>query len=363
MFMSLKGVPKYPYGNKVVVANGISFPNRYCITANLTSPQKATMEEDASAIIKTNRKRKAGNDGSSKRTSQNDTYSHISFCKRSSSERPGSPHRFFYDSFAVVEIEASPSVVDHSALQSSTTSKNATQIVHRHLNGLCIVTAGNILQHLFTTTSSGNNNDNNANVSVSSVRYHVNASNGAQSARGKIRARKNKNKLSKDDGANNHAAFDSSNCDLTTDVNVDNNALSSHDGNVHPDDALCTITMSNGVQVGFKCCVSGTVLELNPRLAAVSVDSSGTATTSGIIGRGGEQNTKSQSNSNIAESMSFKEDGRGEIMNNAVQTKDNEVVSSSSAPMDPSLVLTDPLLDGYLAVILPRGPFPPKNSV
>jgi hypothetical protein len=328
------------------------------------------MEEDASDIIKTNRKRKASN-GGSKRTNQNDTYSHISFCKRSSSERPGSPHRFFHESFAVVEIETSPSAVDHGAIQtvptlSSTSFQNATQIVHRHLNGLCIVTAGNILQHLFTTTSS---DDNNANVvtTVSSVKYHVNASNGAQSARGKIRARKSKNKLSKDEDANNHAAFDSSKCDLTTDVNPDhdyahNNALSSHDGNVNPNDALCTITMSNGVKIGFKCCVSGTVLELNSRLAAVSVDSS-TATASCINGQGGEQSIKSQSNSNVAESMSFKEDGQGEIMNNAVQTNCNEVVSSSSAPMDPSLVLTDPLLDGYLAVILPRGPFPPKNSV
>lgn len=174
-------------------------------------------------------------------------------------------------------------------------------------------------------------------MSVLSVKYHVNASTGAQSARGKIRAKKKKLKVnSLEDGV---------------DVDQDRNDTSneSHDGNVHPKDALCTITMSNGVKVEFKCCVSGTLLELNPRLVAVDSDATAAESVNG-----------EQSKSSVADSIDWK-DGQGEI-SNAVQSK-SKVGSYSFFPVDPSLVLNDPLLDGYLAVILPKGPFPPKGSV
>lgn len=175
-------------------------------------------------------------------------------------------------------------------------------------------------------------------MSVLSVKYHVNASTGAQSARGKIRAKKKKLKVnSLEDGV-----------DVDQDGNNDP-SNESHDGNVHPKDALCTITMSNGVKIEFKCCVSGTVLELNPRL--VAVDSDATAA---------ESDNGEQSKSSVADSIDWK-DGQGEI-SNAVQSK-SKVGSYSFSPVDPSLVLNDPLLDGYLAVILPKGPFPPKGSV
>lgn len=295
--------------------------------------------EAATAAFKSNRKRKTRNE--SKLTNQNDPYSHISFIKRSSSGRPGSPHRYFDDSFAAVtccSVEAaSSSDTKQSAADSPRKSTDATQIVHRHLNGLCIVTAGDILKS-FTSSDDANH------VSVSSVKYHVNASTGAQSARGKIRARKKKVKVDND-------AFKSlkDGRDVDQDGNVNTNEC--HDGNVHPKDALCTITMSNGVKVEFKCCVSGTVLELNPRL--VAVDSSTTTA---------ESDNGVHSKSSVADSDSIDwKDGQGEITN-AVQTK-RKVGPHSCAPADTSLVLSDPLLDGYLAVILPKGPFPPKCSV
>ena len=36
-----------------------------------------------------------------------------------------------------------------------------------------------------------------------------------------------------------------------------------HDGNVLPNDTICTVTLSNGSVVQLKCCVEGTVIELN----------------------------------------------------------------------------------------------------
>ena len=39
-----------------------------------------------------------------------------------------------------------------------------------------------------------------------------------------------------------------------------------HNGNVLPNDTIYTVTLSNGNVVQLKCCVEGTVIELNNRL-------------------------------------------------------------------------------------------------
>lgn len=256
-----------------------------------------------------------------KRTRHDDAYKCVSFMKRPESGRPRSPHRYFDDSFSVTfghacaELEsdevsngigasAPTSASVHSSGTSS--SKNAVrisdttkhQIVHRHLNGLCLVTAGTILDEFRTDTS--------PTISVSSVEYHVSVSQGAQSARGKLRAKKSKCKSGKSSDA--------------PDVEM------IHNGTVQPNDALCTIRLSNGNAYEFQCCVAGTVLELNQRL----VDTRD-------VNKDGEDR-----------------DNEGDA--------DCKEAAPGRPPINPSLVLSDPLLDGYLAVILPKGRFPPNNN-
>jgi len=269
---------------------------------------------------------------------QNDTYKLISFRKRSSSGRPGSPHRYFDDSYTVSlegETDATSNnsaknqlvdvqIIDPESSSSdrheptSAANRNeqvpanqhikGNQIVHRHLNGICIVTAGTVLQRI-----AHNSGIENEAASVLSVKYHVNVSENAQSARGKLRAKKSKLKGN-----------------IISESPVHGFEII-HSGSVEPNDPLCTIMMSNGAEYIFKCCVSGTILELNRRLL-----------------------NHTTSNDAYSNAMEQTERQPGAVTQNA----DN---NASPGPVDPSLVVMDPLLDGYLAVILPRGPFPPKS--
>ena len=188
---------------------------------------------------------------------------------------------------------------------------SGNQVVHRHLNGLCIVTAGSVLEEtlLLPSIHSSNNNkeeekstnDNNVVTTITSLQYLVKASKDSQSARGKMRTKNKKQKKQKqktNDDIGHMAA---------TAAKLGQEDYNDHDGNVLPNDPLCRITLSNGRHVTLKCCVSGTILELNKRLE---------------------------------EACGTDNDGGGPL-------------SSSS------LVVQDPLLDGHLAVIMPtKGAFP-----
>ena len=194
-----------------------------------------------------------------KRKRENDLvsslYKGMSFHKRISTGRPGTPHRYFDTSYDVIEeIETT----NDSSTQ-STTSNYGCQLVHRHLNGLCIVTAGNILERsiAFPPQKIADNDDydedQNKNVEISKIKYLVKASKDSQSARGKMRVKKKKKK---------HA-----NTNTSSKEGDGNNPAESvegdHDGTVSPHTPLCRITLSNGKVVQLKCCVEGTVIETN----------------------------------------------------------------------------------------------------
>ena len=71
-----------------------------------------------------------------------------------------------------------------------------TQVVHRHPNGLCVITAGNVLElSIGGSIESDRNSDGGAPPpapTVASVRYHVSVCAYAQSARGKLHVRNKK---------------------------------------------------------------------------------------------------------------------------------------------------------------------------
>ncbi len=205
---------------------------------------------------------------------------------------------------------------DHSSestpQQSTTTCKEMIllprgnhQVVHRHLNGLCIITAGNILENYKKQDDS---------INVTSIKYVVNVGKDSQSAKGKIRARKYK-KAKKSQGLQEKW----------------------RDGIVSPQNSLCFVTLSNGKEIELKCCVAGTVIELNKRLGSV---------------HGNCEKCDNESN------------GEKSIVNQDknFRVSHEECLDEIGLVRDPSLLMRDPLLDGYLAVILPRGVFPPVKS-
>jgi len=147
------------------------------------------------------------------------------------------------------------------------------QVVHRHANGLAIVTAGATLQNVLAAKGCdgcvknesiiGIDNTAKKAVQIQNIRFNMEVSK-SQSVGGKRKRARMKN-------GNSNKIPDT----------------------VEPNDILAIVTLDNSEVIELKCCVSGTLLEINERLL------------------------KSQQND-----------------------------------ADPYL-LTDPLLDGYLAVIMP----------
>ena len=175
-------------------------------------------------------------------------YKGVKFTPIESTERPGTPHCYFRESYRVEFLQ------DDEQGESLSSPLPPPQIVHSHVNGLVVVTAGNsVMQH----------------DTVESIQLLVKKADVAsQSAASK---RKQKAKMLR--GKNVQDA-------------------------VFPKDELATVTCREAAttkSIPLRCCVWGSVLEVNPNLT-------------------------------------------------------------------PQLLQEDPLLDGYLAVILPSGPFPPKDE-
>jgi len=205
-------------------------------------------------------------------------YMNVEVNTRLSTGCPGTPHRLFESSYDVrfrqkefaVQGDA---VTSERQVAANEVSISVDQVVHRHVNGLCIVTAGETFRDILNSAG--------ADVTISNVHF-VKKESDAQSVGAKRKkAKKSKYARNKSNGKENE--MDST----------------------EPSETLAKITLSNGSVVDLKCCVLGTVLELNHRL-----------------------------------------DGK------------SEQIEECSMKTNPSLLVTDPLLDGFLAVILPTGSFP-----
>lgn len=263
-------------------------------------------------------------------------YENVLFSERPSSGRPGSPLRYFDGSYDVLfhdgcEIDFSSEsnssrkepdssifppqlklssmeqemlVGDHPA--NLTPPRGGNQVVHLHLNELCVVTAGNVLEKIMESKRNDGGYDNEGEKVADdvSIRYLVNVERDSVSAKGKLRAKNKKQKRQNTKG---------------------NEGAEYHNGNVSPETPLCRVTLSDGTSIELKCCVAGTVIELNRRLdAEIS---------------GAEHIKKVQ----VAAER---------------ETEKQEI----GAAGDPRLIFREPLLDGYLAVIMPlKGSFPPKK--
>jgi len=251
----------------------------------------------------------------SKRQTDNSTYKGISFNKRTSSGRPGSPHRYFDSSYDIfMEDTTSDNVLEATSSQQSYGIGN--QVVHRHLNGLCIISAGNVIQQELGSASNDDNKEDGI-LQIKTIKYHIQPSKDSQSARGKMRTKKKKRKKQQSIQQNNSTATAEGEVEGVDQGSSSKTEEANNDGYVSPKDTLCTVTLSNGQEIQLKCCVEGTVIEINNRLVDRSNGSS----------------------------------------------SDTSTFDSSTTQGDVSLLMKEPLLDGYLAVIMPsRGVFSPRYS-
>lgn len=327
-------------------------------------PQKHPKSDaDTTAVDGPIRKRSRRSKNNNNRNNIDDCYSNVSYQERNSSGRPGSPHRYFEHSYdvsfltdavvssaatvgtdeqIVVTAAASAATVDNEQHQQqqhqqqeeeqSTKTTAGQQVVHRHVNGLCIVTAGNVLQLATTATTSlqekpSSNADSREEsqqqqqhqqtLAISSIKYLVKVAPDAQSAKGKLRAknkkrRKNNNNSNINNDKNNSGSMKKNNIDSSSQSQAED--INNYDGEVSPTDPLCDVYLTNGTKITLQCCVHGTVIELNRRIGD----------------------------------------------NNDVGEEERNVESSKRGGGNASLLVTDPLLDGYLAVIMPnRGSYLP----
>jgi hypothetical protein len=185
-------------------------------------------------------------------------YSSFDFSPRESTGRPRSPHRFFSSSYTATfsEPDASKPTDEITRAEENSeekqtvtpTSSSVEQVVHHHVNGLCIVTAGESLPS----------------SSVQSVQFVANEAPACSAAV----KRKRQGKMMKGGKV---------------------------EDSVKPSTMIAQLVLENGETIPLYACVWGTILELNHSLT-------------------------------------------------------------------PEVLADDPLLDGYLAVILPSGKFPPKKD-
>jgi len=179
-------------------------------------------------------------------------YANFTFTPIESSGRPGTPHRYFQESYRVKQATENQSDGGQETDTAGNRQATPTQIVHKHANGLVIITAGDMLPDASTVQK------------VEFLQQQGPVANQSAGAKRKQQAKMLRGK----------------------DV----------PGTVQPTDTLARIELANGSPLEMKSCVWGSVLEINTKLASCE------------------------------------------------------------------LIEKDPLLDGYLAVILPSGPFPPRGK-
>lgn len=176
-------------------------------------------------------------------------YSSISFSPRESTGRPSSPQRFFSSSHSGTFTDQGQEEGEgtHNNGGGDASSLDITQVVHHHVNGLCIVTAGEKLP-----------------TGIQSITFVAKEAPACSAAE----KRKRQGKMLKGGKVEDSVA---------------------------PGDVIAQLKLETGETIPLYACVWGTILELNHSLT-------------------------------------------------------------------PQVLLDDPLLDGFLAVILPSGNFPPETE-
>jgi hypothetical protein len=127
-----------------------------------------------------------------------------------------------------------------------------------------------------------------------------------------------------------------------------------HDGNVEPRDPLCTVTLSDRRRLVLRCCVGGTVIEVNRRLLCPTTSSSSSSSSSASSSSTPPPPLSSYPPSPSSINIPF-------VVPGATDADGTIGLDSSCSHLCLSKLFEDPLLVGCLAVIMPakRGAFLP----
>jgi hypothetical protein len=228
-------------------------------------------------------------------------YENVSFVPIPSTGRPGTPHSLFQESYTVhwkKEQNDGAVVGDDDQVEVKDTPQQFPQIVHKHANGLVIVTAGNQFKNTASETAA-------AAKLIESVNYLIKEAPALNAGeRRKIQSKMMHNKKITDGVVNPSSIM----CRVVTTAAAV----------VAADESDEKKNETNNSGVPLYSCVWGAVMEINARLLPALLES---------------------------------------------ETQEEKIKSpNSSSAAEPNLLAKDPLLDGYLAIILPTGPFPPKEQ-
>jgi glycine cleavage system H lipoate-binding protein len=245
-----------------------------------------------------------------------EAYEGVTFTRRPSSGRPGTPHSYFEASYNVHFAEKSSTAAATTTTTTTTHSETEDkysifpqQVVHTHVNGLAVVTAG-IGSYGFPLPDASASS---LSRTIQAIDVVAQVADVAHQSAGKKRKRqsqmlkqKSKKRMNNiNSNVSSNISYDSSvvyprdvlaNVQSTTSsTSKENNKEQEEDSN-HADEMITA--SSNTTTIPLHCCVYGSILEINSRLSD-----------------------------------------------------------------HPQIIQDDPLLDGFLAIILPSGPFPPPSSI
>jgi hypothetical protein len=278
-------------------------------------------------------------------------YRPVRYSSIPSTGRPGTPHRYFAESYTLqlnddhdCDNHPTPSSVDGSGssdhkskgddnnrarmmmeAQPSTASKNLVhQVIHKHANGLAIVTVGNILKKSGISLDDDYDDKNSeiASVTVQSIEFKRQPVASHQSSAGSKRKQQARMLKGKQvlgtgrEGGGGGGIVKPTDVLAVLNVVVASSGSSTTTGGGRGDAGE---RKAKTLQLPVHAGVWGTILEINHTLLRPMSDSGS------ICCSGGS--------------------------------------TSSLARTGLQLLSEDPLLDGYLAIILPTGPFPPEQKV
>lgn len=325
-------------------------------------------------------------------------YDGITFLRRESTGRPGTPHRFFSSSYTVKNeidnIEAGTSGNDIEPKSEPPQEKKISegspseplvmppilkprelnvciphhQVIHQHKNGLVIVTAGSAIQNFLTTRTKnleGNSTTPNVDADVdSSMTTNSCKTITPDSCNVKIIDVTFPPQISdfQTVGAKRKKAKK-----MKSGVGCGKNG----DGYVRPKDTIAVVTFDDGSTIDLKCCVAGTLLEVNERLvgnartSARKNDLDESKHEDERKGESGHVHKKVKSEVKDDANIDFHKghldaSGRNDQMEVGIKQQEmNNTEHTQSKEQSGKLLLNDPLLEGFLAVIMPSG-FPVK---
>jgi hypothetical protein len=256
-------------------------------------------------------------------------YQNVTFVPIPSTGRPGTPHSFFQESYTVHWNNTSNNKDDDMSDENNVMHTQPPQVVHKHVNGLVIVTAGSRFMNAETETETTAATETTTSNMIESVNYLVTEGPTVNAnERRKIQAKMLRNKKNVTGVVEPSSIL----CRAVTSAAAATAAVTAATAALSSD-----VVSDNGNNVKMETETNETQDPVQPQLPSPTTDDAAAVT-----------------------------DNVGIPLYSCVWGSIMEINPKLLLPADKgqnsNLLATDPLLDGYLAAILPTGPFPPAQQ-